>query len=81
MDFRYLNEACRNDEFSLPKIDMLVDATAGHSTFLDGFSGYNQIKIDPTDAKKTAFGTHMANCHYTVMPFELRKPVPPIKEP
>lgn len=48
IDFRDLNKACPKDKFPLLSIDMLVDATAGHSmfSFIEGLSGYNQIKID-----------------------------------
>ena len=43
MDFTNLNKSCSKDSFSLPRIDQLVDSTAGHSllTFIDTFSGYN----------------------------------------
>ena len=36
---------------------MLVDATAGHEllSFMDAFSGYNQILMHPYDQEKTAF--------------------------
>ncbi|RVW35680.1 Retrovirus-related Pol polyprotein from transposon 297 [Vitis vinifera] len=45
VDFRDLNKASPKDDFPLPHIDMLVDSTAGHPmlSFMDGFSGYNQI--------------------------------------
>lgn len=51
----------------------MVDAAVGHSMFFftDGFSGYNQIKIDPLDAGKTAFATLMGDFHYTIMSFGL----------
>ena len=47
VDFRDLNKASPKDEFSLPHIDVLVDNIAGHAlfAFMDGFSGYNQIKM------------------------------------
>jgi len=50
---------------------MVVDATTGSGTlsFMDGFSGYNQIKIDPQDAFDTAFRTPKGNFYYTVMTF------------
>ena len=43
IDFTYLNSAYPKDSFSLPKIDQLVDSTAGHKllTFMDAFFGYN----------------------------------------
>ena len=45
VDFTDLNDACPKDCFPLPRIDTLIDATAGHEmlSFMDGFSGYNQI--------------------------------------
>ena len=41
-------------------------------SFMDGFSGYNQIRTVPKDAKKTAFKTSIGNFYYTVMPFGLK---------
>ena len=57
MDFRDLNKICPNDDFPLPHIDVLVDNTAGNvlMSFMDGFSGYNQIKMAPKDMTKTTF--------------------------
>ena len=51
VDFRDLNKASPKDDFPLPHIDILVDNTAGHAllSFMDGFSGYNQIKMAPED--------------------------------
>ncbi|KAL2505376.1 Uncharacterized protein Adt_20997 [Abeliophyllum distichum] len=45
IDFSNLNQACPKDSFPLPRIDQLVDATAGHEllSFMDAYSGYNQI--------------------------------------
>ena len=53
---------------------MLVDATSGHGmfSFMDGYSGYNQIKMYEHDANKTAFRTPIGNFHYTVMTFGLK---------
>ena len=49
VDFKDLNKASPKDDFPLPHIDLLVDSTASHSmlSFLDGFSGYNQISKAP----------------------------------
>ena len=51
VDFTNLNNACLKDSFPLPRIDQLVDFTAGHKllTFIDAFSGYNQIKMAEED--------------------------------
>jgi len=42
-DFWDLNKACPKDEFSLPNVDILVDAVASHErfSFMDGYNGYN----------------------------------------
>ena len=39
---------------------------------MDGFSGYNQIKMYPGDEKHTSFRTPLEVYYYTVMPFELK---------
>ena len=59
VDFRDLNKACPKDDFPLPHIDVLVDNMAGSAlmSFIDGFSGYNQIKKAPKDMTKTSFTT------------------------
>lgn len=51
VDFTDFNKACVKDSFSLPIIDMLVDSTVGHQvlSFMDAFSGYNQIKMHESD--------------------------------
>ena len=69
-----LNKACPKDSFPLPHIDMLVDATAGHEllSFMDAFSGYNQILMHPDDQEKTAFITERGIFCYKVMPFGLK---------
>ncbi|XP_052877204.1 uncharacterized protein LOC128283844 [Gossypium arboreum] len=74
VDYRNLNKACPKDNFSLPHIDTLVDNTAGYSlfSFMDGFSGYNQIKMHPEDMEKTTFITMWGTFCYKVMPFGLK---------
>ena len=74
MDFRNLNKACPKNEFPLPNIDLLVDSAVGSSmfSFMDGYSGYNQICMAAKDAEKTAFRTSIGNFYYTVMPFDLK---------
>ncbi|KAA0053224.1 RNA-directed DNA polymerase-like protein [Cucumis melo var. makuwa] len=58
VDYRDLNRANPEDNFLLPNIDMIVDNTVGYSTFsfIDGFSGYNQIKMAAED-RETIFIT------------------------
>jgi hypothetical protein len=52
-------KACLKDSFPLPRIDLLVDSTFGHEllSFMDAFSGYNQIYMEEADQEKTAFIT------------------------
>ncbi|XP_077242451.1 uncharacterized protein LOC143882962 [Tasmannia lanceolata] len=71
---REFKEASPKDDFPLPHIDILVDNTAGHAllSFMDGFSGYNQIKMAPEDMIKTAFITEWGIYCYKVMPFGLK---------
>ena len=59
VDFTDLNKACPKDSYPLPRIDQLVDSTAGHrlQSFIDAVSGYNQIKMDKEDQEKTSFIT------------------------
>ena len=51
MDFTNLNRACPKDSYPLPRIDILMDSIARHQllSFMDVFSGYNQIKLDKAD--------------------------------
>ena len=54
VDFTDLNKACPKDSYPLPRIDQLVDSTADHQllSFMEAFSGYNQIKMDKANKKK-----------------------------
>ncbi|XP_050875865.1 uncharacterized protein LOC127079525, partial [Lathyrus oleraceus] len=74
VDYRDLNKASPKDDFPLPHIDTLVDNTAKFAvfSFMDGFSGYNQIKMDPEDMEKTTFITPWGTFCYKVMPFGLK---------
>ena len=74
VDFTDLNKACPKDSYPLPNIDALVDSASGCKvlSFLDSFSGYNQIKMHPRDESKTAFMTETCSYCYKVMPFRLK---------
>ena len=74
VDYIGLNKASPKDDFPLPHIDVLVDNTAQFSvfSFMDGFSGYNQIKMSPDDMDKTTFITPWGTFYYRVMPFSLK---------
>ena len=74
VDFTNLNRACPKDSYPLPRIDTLVDSTARHEllSFIDAFSGYNQIKMNEEDQEKTSFVTSQRLFCYKVMPFRLK---------
>ena len=57
VDFMDLNKACPRDSYPLPLIDTLVDSTTRNQllSFMDAFSGYNQIKMEKADQEKTSF--------------------------
>ena len=57
VDFRDLNNACPKDDFPLPIIEIMIDATTCYErlSFLDGSSGYNQIPMDAEDVKVIGF--------------------------
>nr|GEX48823.1 reverse transcriptase domain-containing protein [Tanacetum cinerariifolium] len=68
-----LNEATRKDHFPLPFMDQMLERLAGNEyyCFLDGFSGYFQIPIDPRDQEKTTFTCPYGTFAYRRMPFGL----------
>nr|KYP55951.1 Transposon Ty3-G Gag-Pol polyprotein [Cajanus cajan] len=74
VDYTDLNKACPKDSYPLPNIDRLVDGASGHAllSFLDAYSGYNQIMMYPPDEVHTSFITDHANYCYRVMPFGLK---------
>jgi len=74
VDYWDLNRAGPKDDFPLQHIDTLVDNTATSSlySFMDGFSGYNQIKIAPKNMEKTTFITLWGTFCYKVMSFILK---------
>jgi hypothetical protein len=77
-DFTDLNKVCPKDSFPLPRINQLVDSTAGHKllTFTDAFSRYNQIMMDEDDQEKTSFITSRGLFCYKMMPFGLKNAGP-----
>ncbi|KAL2512216.1 Reverse transcriptase domain-containing protein [Abeliophyllum distichum] len=74
INFSILNQACPKDSFPLPRIDQLVDATSGHEllSFMDAYSGYNQISMYPPDEEHMSFVTNKGLYCYKVMPFGLK---------
>ncbi|KAM1328947.1 hypothetical protein ACFX2F_013160 [Malus domestica] len=74
VDYTDLNKGCPNDSFRLPLIDRLIDFTVGCEllSFMDAYSGYNQILMNPPDQEHTAFTTDRGLYFYKVMPFGLK---------
>ena len=74
VDFKNLNRVYLKDEFPLLNMDLLIDSAARSVmfSFMDEFSGYNQIRMAPKDAEKTAFRTPMGNFYYIVMHSRLK---------
>ncbi|KAL0413601.1 UNVERIFIED_CONTAM: Retrovirus-related Pol polyprotein from transposon gypsy [Sesamum radiatum] len=73
-DFTDLNKACPKDPYPLPRIDLLVDSTAGYELFsmMDAYQGYHQIFMAEEDRIKTSFITDQGIYCYNVMPFGLK---------
>jgi hypothetical protein len=73
VDFRDLNHACPKQNFPMTFIAQIIDNCASHEalSFMDGFSGYNQIQIHLANQYKTTFTTPWGTFAYRVMPFGL----------
>lgn len=74
IDFSTINKYCPKDHFPLPRIDQIIDSTTGceRLSFLDAYSGYNQIRMKVEDEEKTAFITPYGVFCYNTMPFGLK---------
>jgi hypothetical protein len=70
IDYCKLNTTTRKDHFLLPFIDQMVERLVGHEyyCFLDGYSGYNQVLIDPKDQEKTTFTCPFGTFAYRHVP-------------
>nr|GEX51484.1 reverse transcriptase domain-containing protein [Tanacetum cinerariifolium] len=73
IDYQKVNEATRKDHFPLSFMDQMLERLARNEyyCFLDGFSGYFQIPIDPRDQEKTTFTCPYGTFAYRRMPFGL----------
>ncbi|XP_073270718.1 uncharacterized protein [Primulina huaijiensis] len=74
VDFRDLNKACPKDCYPLPRIDQLVDSTAGHQylCLMDAYQGYHPIPLAEEDQDKVSFITSEGTFCYVAMPFGLK---------
>ena len=73
VEFRNLNRSCLKDNYSLPKIDQILQRVVGahRISMIDGFSSYNQIAVQLEDREKIAFTTPWGTFMYDKMPFGL----------
>lgn len=74
VDYTDLNKPCPKDPFGLPRIDQVVDSTAGCEllSFLDCYLRYHQIRLKESDCLKTSFITPFGAYCYITMPFGLK---------
>ena len=74
IDFTDVYQAYPKYNFPLPRIDLIVDATVTNEllSFMDAFSRYNKIIMDPSDQEKTSFVNGQGTYCYQVMPFGLK---------
>ncbi|XP_057418949.1 uncharacterized protein LOC130713175 [Lotus japonicus] len=73
-DYTSLNKVCPKDSYPLPNVDKLVDGASGNEllSLMDAYSGYNQIRMHPSDEESTTFMTNQVNYCYKTMPFGLK---------
>ena len=73
-DYTNLNKECHKDAYPMPSIDRLGDKASEFQvlSFLDAYSGYNQIRMHTPNEEKTTFIIEDANFCYRVMPFGLK---------
>jgi hypothetical protein len=74
VDCTDLNKHCPNDHFGLPRIDQVIDLTAGCVLlcFLNFYSGYHQIALKEEDQIKKAFITPFGTYAYKTISFGLK---------
>jgi hypothetical protein len=74
IDYTDLNKHCPKDPFCLPRIDEVIDSTAGYEllSFLDCYSSYHQISLREEDQIKTSFITPFGAYCYMTMSFGLK---------
>jgi hypothetical protein len=57
VDYCKLNVQTKRDPFPLPFLDLVLDFIVGHEmySFMDGYNGYNQVKMVEEDKDKLIF--------------------------
>jgi hypothetical protein len=74
VDFTDVNKECKKDDFSLERVDKIVDDAANSEmlSLLDMFSGYHQIRVHKEDEEKTSFITPFVTFCFVRMPEGLK---------
>ncbi|KAM2866813.1 hypothetical protein COP2_022796 [Malus domestica] len=74
VNYTDLNKGCLNDSFPLLLIDRLINSMAECEllSFMDAYSKYNQILMNPPDQEHTAFTTDRGLYYYKFKPFGLK---------
>ena len=72
-DFSDLNLDFLKDNYPIPFVDQIIDECVGNEifSFMDGFSGYNQIHIKKEDQHRTNFIPPCGTFAYRKMPVGL----------
>lgn len=73
IDYWKLNVLSKKDPFPLPFLDSILDNVVGHDmySFMDGYNGYNQVKMAKENKEKIAFISEWGAYAYNVMPYGL----------
>ncbi|XP_042051529.1 uncharacterized protein K02A2.6-like [Salvia splendens] len=73
IDYKKLNTATRKDHFPLPFIDQMLERLPGkqYFCFLNGYSGYFHIYVNPEEQDKITFTCPFGTYAYRRMPFGL----------
>jgi hypothetical protein len=73
VDYQKLNSQTKKNPFPLPFLDSILDIVVGHEiySFMDRYSGYNQVKMVEEDKEKMSFNFEWGAYAYNVLPFGL----------
>lgn len=74
VNFSDVNTVFPKDPYPLPEIDHLIDGFSGYHTlsFMDSYSGYNQIQMDPINELDATFLSNHGNYYFNVTTFDLK---------
>lgn len=77
MNFTEFNTTCSKDPYPLPNIDCVIDGSSRYRmfNFMDTYSVYNMIRMDPMDTPKKTFMSNNGKYYYNAMPFGLKNTI------